>query len=112
MTPRHDLTEYVNARVDRLTTASCNCLFTTALEAYHELNLTLQTLTEHDTTELQAAIKDMLESSVRLKDARDKAVQRFRQDGLIVIIRAQTPVVAQEQHASDSAVSVSSSAVE
>ncbi len=35
-----------------------------------------------------------LESSVRLKDARDKAVQRFRQDGLIIISRAQTPVVA------------------
>ena len=90
MAPRHDLTEYVNARVDFLGKASCCCLFTAGLEAYHELNLTLQTLTEHDTTELHAAIKDMLESSVRLKDARDKAVQRFRQEGLI-IIRANAP---------------------
>ena len=109
---RHDLTEYVNARVDHLGKASCCCLFTAGLEAYHELNLTLQALTEHDTTELQAAIKDVLESSVRLKDARDKAVQRFREDGLIITSRAQTPVVAQEEHTSDSAVSVSSSAAE
>jgi hypothetical protein len=94
---RHDLTEYVNARVDHLTKNSCCCLFTAGLEAYHELNLTLQTLTEHDTTELHAAIKDMLESSVRLKDARDKAVQRFRQDGLIVTATAPRPVVAKEE---------------
>ena len=94
---RYDLTEYVNARVDFLTKASCCCLFTAGLEAYHELNLTLQTLTEHDTTELHAAIKDMLESSVRLKDARDKAVQRFRQDGLIVTATAPRPVVAKEE---------------
>lgn len=106
---RHDLTEYVNARVDHLGKASCCCLFTAGLEAYHELNLTLQALTEHDTTKLQAAIKDLLGASVRLKDARDKAVLQFRQDGLI-INRAQTPALAQEEHTSDSAVSVSSSA--
>ena len=92
---RHDLTEYVNARVAFLGLSSCKCLFTSALEAYHELNLTLQALTEHDTTELQAAIKDLLEASVRLKDARDKAVLQFRQDGLIIISRAQPPVVSQ-----------------
>jgi hypothetical protein len=94
---RHNLTEYVNARVDHLGKASCCCLFTAGLEAYHELNLTLQALTEHDTTELQAAIKDVLEASVRLKDARDKAVQRFREDGLIIVTATTQPppVVAQ-----------------
>jgi hypothetical protein len=94
---RHDLTEYVNARVDHLTKASCCCLFTAGLEAYHELNLTLQTLTEHDTSELHAAIKDTLESYERLKDARNKAVQRFRQDSLIILAVPPTPVVAKEE---------------
>jgi hypothetical protein len=95
---RHDLTQYVNARMDHLTKASCCCLFTAALDGYHELNLTLQTLTEHDTSELQAAIKDTLESYVRLKDARDKAVQRFRQDSLIIVTAtAPRPVVAKEE---------------
>ena len=83
--------------MDHLGKGSCCCLFTAGLEAYHELNLTLQTLTEHDTTELHAAMKDMLESSVRLKDARDKAVHLFRQDGLIVTATAPRPVVAKEE---------------
>ena len=95
---RHNLTEYVNARVDHLGKASCCCLFTAGLEAYHELNLTLQALTEHDTTKLQAAIKDMLEAYVRLKDARDKAVLQFRLDGLIIVTAtAPRPVVAKEE---------------
>ena len=95
---RHDLTEYVNARVDHAGSTSCICLFTTALDGYHELNLTLQSLTEHDTSELQAAIKDTLGSYERLKDARDKAVQRFRQDGLIIVAAtAPRPVVAKEE---------------
>jgi hypothetical protein len=85
--------------MDHLGKGSCCCLFTAGLEAYHELNLTLQTLTEHDTTELHttellAAITETLESIVKLRAARDKAIKRFEEQGNLFTV---VPVAKEEE---------------
>ena len=71
-TGEHDITQLVHARVDTLTRGSIFCAFVHGIEGYHELNLTLQAA-GYDTSELHAAIKETLESVVKLKAVRDKA---------------------------------------
>ncbi len=82
LTGEHDITQFIHARVDTLTRGSVFCSFVHGIEGYHELNLTLQAA-GHDTSELHAAIKETLESVVKLKAVRDKAVQRFKQQGVL-----------------------------
>ena len=81
-TGEHHITQLVSARVDALTRGSIYCAFGHGIEGYHELNLTLQAA-GHDTSELHAAIQETLESVVKLKAVRDKAVQRFKQQGVL-----------------------------
>jgi hypothetical protein len=45
--------------------------------------MTLEALAGHDTSELHAAIKETLESIVKLKAAHDKAVERFKDQGVL-----------------------------
>ena len=82
-TGAHDITQWVRARVDKLSRPSCRCLITAGIEEYHELNLILKAA-GHDPTELHAAMKETLESTVKLKAVRDKAVERFKQQGVII----------------------------
>ena len=81
-TGEHDITQLVCARVDALTTINYGPYFQAGIEGYHELNLTLHAA-GHDTSELHAAIKETLESVVKLKAVRDKAVERFKQQGVL-----------------------------
>ena len=81
---RH-ITQFIHARVDTLTRASCYCPFYSGMQGYHELELTLQAA-GHDTSELHAAIKETLESMVKLKEVRDKAVDGFNQEGVLFTI--------------------------
>jgi hypothetical protein len=81
---RH-ITQFIHARVAKLSRPSLCCLVTADIEEYHELNLTLQSA-GHDTSELHAAIKETLESVVKLKAVRDKAVERFNQQGILFTI--------------------------
>ena len=92
-TGTHDITQLVRARVDKLSRPSCCCLLTAGIEEYHELNLTLQAA-GHDTSELHAAIKETLESMVKLKAVRDKAVERFKQEGVLFKV---VPIVEKEE---------------
>ena len=68
-------------------------MFCHGIQEYHELNLTLQAA-GHDTSELHAAIKETLESVVKLKAARDKAVERFKQQGVLFTV---VPVEKEEE---------------
>ncbi len=86
--------EYVSARVEALSGSKFYCPFGAAISEYHELKLTLEKLTGHDTSELHDAIKETLESIVKLKAARDKAVERFRQQGVLITL---VPVVKEEE---------------
>jgi len=90
-TREHEITQFIHARVDTLTRTYC--LFCHGIQEYHELNLTLQAA-GHDTSELHAAIKETLESVVKLKAARDKAVERFKQQGVLFTI---VPVDKEEE---------------
>ena len=92
-TGEHDITQLVSARVDKLSRPSCCCLLTAGIEEYHELNLTLQAA-GHDTSELHAAIKETLESMVKLKAVRDKAVERFKEQGVLIKV---VPIVEKEE---------------
>ncbi len=90
----HTITQYVNTRVDELTKPSCCCLLTAGLERYYELTMTLEALAGHDTSELHAAVKETLESIVKLKAAHDKAVERFKEQGVLFTV---VPVDKEEQ---------------
>ena len=92
-TGEHDITQLIRARVDKLSRPSCCCLLTVGIEEYHELNLALMAA-GHDTSELHAAIKEMLESMVKLKAVRDKAVERFKQQGVLFKV---VPVEEEEE---------------
>ncbi len=96
-TGEHDITHWqlVRARVDALTRGGIYCAFGHGIEGYHELNLTLQAV-GHDTSELHAAIKETLESMVKLnlKAVRDKAVERFKQQGVLFTV---VPVGKEEE---------------
>ena len=81
-TGEHLITQFIHARVDALTRGSCYCQFYSGVQAYHELELTLQAA-GHDMSELHEAIKETLESIVKLKAARDNAVERFKQQGVL-----------------------------
>jgi hypothetical protein len=48
----------------------------------------------HDTSELHDAIKETLESIVKLRAARDKAVERFKQQGVLITL---VPAVKAEE---------------
>ena len=89
----HDITQLVRARVDALTRQGIYCAFGHGIEGYHELNLTLMAA-GHDTSELHAAIKETLESMVKLKAVRDKAVERFREQGVLFTV---VPVDKEEE---------------
>jgi hypothetical protein len=86
--------EYVSARVGALSGSKFYCPFGAAIGEYHELKLTLEALAGHDTSELHDAIKETLESIVKLRAARDKAVERFKQQGVLITI---APVVKEEE---------------
>jgi hypothetical protein len=92
-TGTHDITQLVSARVDTLTRGSSFCHIGHGIEGYHELNLTLQAA-GHDTSELHAAIKETLESMVKLKAVRDKAVERFKEQGVLFKV---VPIVEKEE---------------
>ncbi len=92
-TGTHDITQLVRARVDALTRGGIYCAFGHSIEDNHELNLTLQAA-GHDTSELDEAIKEALESIVKLKSARDKAVERFKQQGVLFKV---VPTVEKEE---------------
>jgi uncharacterized membrane protein len=81
-TGEHDITQLVRARVDALTRGSIYCVFGHAIGEYHELNLTLQAA-GNDTSELHNAIKETCISIVKLKAVRDKAVERFKKQGVL-----------------------------
>ena len=89
----HDITQLVRARVEKLSRSSYCCLLTAGIEEYHELNLTLQAA-GHDTSDLHAAIKETLESMVKLKAVRDTAVERFKQQGVLFTV---VPVEKEEE---------------
>jgi hypothetical protein len=92
-TKERHITQFINARVDTLTRASCYCPFYSGVQGYHELELTLQAA-GHDMSELHAAIKETLESVVKLKAVRDKAVERFNQQGFLFTV---VPVDKEEE---------------
>ena len=87
------LTQFVQARVDALTRGSCYCPFSAGLQVFDELKMTLQAA-GHDTSDLHAAIKETLESMVKLKAVRDKAVVRFKQQGVLFTV---VPVEKEEE---------------
>ncbi len=89
-----NIAQHASARVDALTRASCYCQWTAAIGEYHELNLTLQALAGHDTSELHEAIKETLASIVKLKAACVKAIERFKQQGFLFTIAS---VVKEEE---------------
>lgn len=86
--------EYVSARVGALSGSKFYCPSGAAIVEYHELKLTLETLAGHDTSELHDAIKETLESIVKLRAARDKAVERFKQQGVLFKV---VPIVEKEE---------------
>jgi hypothetical protein len=90
-TGEHDITQFIRARVDVLTTKYC--VFNHSIEGYDELKLTLQAA-GHDTSELRAAIKETLESIMKLKAVRDKAVEKFKQEGVLFKV---VPIVEEEE---------------
>ena len=87
------LTQFVQARVDALTRGSCYCPIYSGIQGYHELELTLQAA-GHDMSELHDAIKESLESIEKLKAVRDKAVVRFKQQGVLFTV---VPVEKEEE---------------
>ncbi len=85
---------FIQERLNELSKPSVVCLFTHGVGLYDEINRTLQAA-GHDTTELHAAITETLESIVKLRAARDKAVERFKQQGILFTVVA----VAKEEEA-------------
>lgn len=83
----------IHARVDALTRGSCYCPFYSGIQGYQELELTLQAA-GHDMSELHDAIKESLESIEKLKAVRDKAVVRFKQQGVLFTV---VPVEKEEE---------------
>jgi hypothetical protein len=92
-TGEHHITQFMHARVDALTRVSCYCPFGAGIQGYDKLKLTLQAA-GHDTSELHEAIKETLESMVKLKAARDKAVERFKEQGVLLKV---VPVDKEEE---------------
>ena len=90
----HTLTQYVNTRMDELTRPSCCCLLSAGLERYYQLTMTLEALAGHDTSELHAVIKETRESIEKLKAAHDKAVERFKEQGVLFTV---VPTVEKEE---------------
>lgn len=80
-----NITQFVKDRVNHLTRESCYCLFSAGMQDYHELNTTLAAA-GHDTSELQAAIKETLDSIAKLKAVRNVAVMRFREKGVLITV--------------------------
>lgn len=80
-----NMTQYVEDRVNKLTRESCCCLFWAGMQDYHELNTTL-VAAGHDTSEFHAAIKETLDSIVKLKAIREEAVKRFREKGVLITV--------------------------
>lgn len=89
----HDITQFIRARVDALIRTGCYCPFIHGIDGFHELKLTLQAA-GHDTSELYEAITETLESIVKLKAARDKAVDRFKEQGVLFKV---VPIVEKEE---------------
>jgi hypothetical protein len=87
------MTLLIHARVDALTRGSCYCPFYTGIQGYHELELTLQAA-GHDTSELHEAVKEKIESIEKLKAVRDKAAERFKQQGVLFKV---VSIVAKEE---------------
>ena len=92
-TREHVLTQFIQARVDALTRGSCYCPFSAGLQGFDELKMTLQAA-GHDMSELHEAIKETLESTVKLKAVRDKAVERFKEQGVLFTV---VPVDKEEE---------------
>ena len=92
-TREHDITQYLNTRVDSMTRVGLYCPFGHGIEGYHELQLTLEAA-RHDTSELHNAIKETCISIVKLKAVRDKAVERFKQQGILFKV---VPVEEEEE---------------
>lgn len=81
----HYITHFIHARVDTLTRASCYCPFSAGLQTIDELEMTLQAA-GHDMSELHEASKETFQSIEKLKAVRDKAVVRFKQQGVLITV--------------------------
>jgi hypothetical protein len=92
-TGEHHITQLIHARVDALTKTSCFCPFNSGIQAYRELELTLRAA-GHDTSELRDAIKETFEIIVKVNAERDKAVERFKQQGILFKV---VPVEKEEE---------------
>lgn len=86
MTPLTEkLKELIDDKLHALVNSRPYCPLSFAINDYHEINVTLQTA-GHNTSELHAAIKETLESFVKLKAARDKAMDKFVQQGVLFTV--------------------------
>jgi hypothetical protein len=94
---------FIQDRLDELTKPCSNpsivCFYEHGLRGDKELSRTLQAA-GHDTSELDAAVKEMHESAVLLKAERIKALRRFEEQGILFA------VVPLEQQASVAAAGV------
>ena len=88
--------QFIQDRLDDLMKPSLVCFYEHGLGLDKELNRTLQAA-GHDTSELQAAMKIMHESTVKLRGERVKALERFKEQGILFT------VVPLEQASADSA---------
>lgn len=92
-TREHVLTQFIQTRVDALTRGSCYCPFCDGIQQFDALKMTLETA-GHATSELHEAIKETIESIEKLKAVRDKAVERFKQEGVLFTV---VPVEKEEE---------------
>jgi hypothetical protein len=88
--------QFIQDRLDDLMKPSLVCFYEHGLRGDKELSRTLQAA-GHDTSELDAAVKEMHESTVLLKAERIKALRRFEEQGILYA------VVPLEQASADSA---------
>ena len=85
--------QFIHERLYELSKPSVVCLFNHSTQLYYDIQLTLKAA-GHDTSELDAAIKETLKSIVKLKAVRDKAVERFKQQGVLFTV---VPVDKEEE---------------
>jgi Spy/CpxP family protein refolding chaperone len=89
--------QFIQDRIDDLMKPSVVCFYEHALHGDKELSRTLQAA-GHDTSELDAAMKEMLESSVKVRAERVKALERFKEQGILFAV-----VPLEQQASADSA---------
>ena len=80
MTSTATLTSFIISKINDASDSSY-CLFTAAVNNYRETALLLRTA-GHNTSELDSAVIQYMESVDKLRAARNTAVNKFKQEGL------------------------------